>query len=120
MKNRFLIVAIVLVWFSVLAWFSFHHISGQRFERNASLLLMLALAGVAPLYPLYRLAKRWPSLLGGIVLTAVGCVIASVYIVAHYLLGLNSVWLERISDLNEGLLILTSTLLVWGACRNRW
>ena len=120
MKNhRIFIVAVLVVWASVFAWFSFHPLSSQHFEQNTPLLVALALAGVAPLYPLYRLAKRSPSFLAGIAVVAIVGVIASVYIVAHYLFGLNSVWLERTFDLNEGLLILASILLVWGGFTRR-
>ena len=121
--NHRIVIVVVLIapiaWGSVLAWFSFHPIRSQHFEQNTPVLLMLALAGVAPLYPLCRLAKRWPRLLGGIVVVAIVGVITSVYIVAHYLVGLNSVWLDRIPDLDEGLMILASVLLVWGGAKAR-
>ena len=114
MTKNHRISIILVVWIAVLAWFS---ISSQHLGQNTPLLMVLALAGVAPLYPLYRLAKRWPSLLVGITLVAAVGPIASAYIVAHYLLGVNSVWLERISDLNEWLLISACILLAWGGAK---
>ena len=117
-NGRLLFMLVVIVWFFVLTWLAINPNGPRTIAHNRPLLFVLASAALVPIYPLYLLAKRWRRFAKGIAVLAGGLVLTTVFVVAHYLLYRDDVWIRGVFDLSQALCVLASLMLVWQAAKS--
>jgi len=80
---------------------------------------VVAFFAVLPLYPLYRLVKQWPGLRAGIIVIAANALLCALFAFLYYGLHIENVWMDRMLDVSQILLLSGCLLLVWQAARLR-
>jgi hypothetical protein len=79
---------------------------------------VVAFFALLPLYPLYRLANRWPRLRVGIGFIAVNALLCAVLAFLYFGLHLDNVWMNRMFEVSQVLFLGGCLLLVWQGARS--
>jgi hypothetical protein len=112
------VIVTTVIWMCLLLWLvlPFGN-AASKVGSNPLFPFVLGAFAVLPLYPLYRLARRWPRLFSGILTLAACLLLTLVVSILHYALHLESPWVQRMFDLSQILCVASSLLLVWQAAR---
>lgn len=85
----------------------------EKVENRTPFPFVIAVLALCPLYPLYRLAKKWPRLRIGLVMV-IGCLVVTLLLtIAHELFHLDGPWIHTMSNIAELLCFLGSLVLAW-------
>lgn len=114
-KRRFVLILVAAVMISsLLSWMAFHPESSRGVSGNPVIVGFILILGIAPIYPLYlQLRKR--SALHAVFLVLVIAVLISavVYMIAAWILHMDSSWVSVVSELNTALLLAACGLGIW-------
>ena len=116
-KSFVLVMLIIAVWECILLWLALHPGSVAKVVSGALFPFLLLPFFVVPLYPLYRLARRWPRFKWAIALLVVSVFLMMVFAFLYYAFQMDNLWVMRMFDLAQILLIVSNLLLVWQATR---
>ena len=116
-KSFVLVMLIFAVWECILLWLVLHPGSATRVGSNVLFPFLLLPFVVVPLYPLYRLAERWPRFKWGIVLLVLSVFLSVVFAFLYYAFQIDNLWVQRVFDLSQILFVVGNLLLVWQAAR---
>ncbi len=108
----FVILAAALV-VCALPWLLLVHGDAAKISGNPLFASVVAFFALLPLYPLYRLANRWPRFRVGIGIIAVNGLLCAVLAFLYFELHLDNVWMNRMFDVSQVLLLSGGLLLVW-------
>jgi hypothetical protein len=117
-KSRFILVLVAAaIISSLLSWMAFHPagISG-----NPVIIGFILVLGIVPIYPLYlQLRKR--SVLHAVFTMLVIAVLISgvVYMIAAWIVHVDSPWVSVVSKLNSALILAACALGIWNALVKR-
>ena len=116
--KKFTIAAVLMViWLCLSLWLILAPGSAARVGSNPLFPYGVILFASLPLYPLYRLSKKWPKLSLGIFMLGSCLLLTSVVAFLHYLLNFNGSWVQAMFALSEILGVASSVLFVWQAAR---
>ena len=79
--------------------------------------LILAVLSIAPLFPLYKITKRWPRFSLAIVVLTFALSLTFFVPVAKYAFHIRADWIDYIFDGSEILFLVSSVLFIWRAAR---
>jgi hypothetical protein len=117
-KHSIIVIASGVVLVCAVPWFIF--LSGNAAKLNNRLFPFVVTAlALLPLYPLYRLAKRWPRFTSGIFLLVLSVFLSVVFAFLSYAFHVDSSWVQGMFYLSQILLVLSTIVLVWQAVRRR-
>ncbi len=116
-KSFVLVTLIFAVWECILLWLVLHPGSAAKVGSNALFPFLLLSFAVVPLYPLYRLAKKWPRFSLGILAVAACLLVTLAAGFFYYVLHFDNLWIERLFDLSQALCLVSGLLLAWQATR---
>lgn len=114
-KGFVVVMAISAVWECILLWLLVHPGSVARLGNNKLFPFLLMPFALAPVYPLYRLAKRWPRLKWGILSLELSVFLSVAFAFLYYVFRMDNSWVQGMFDLSQVLFIVSSLLLVWQA-----
>lgn len=99
---------------------SFIFFSGSAARLNDRLFPLVALAFfLLPLYPLYRLARKWPRFALGILLLVLAVFLSVAFAFLSYALHIDNFLVQGMFHLGQVLLVVGNLVLVWQAVRSR-
>ncbi|MGB8065562.1 MAG: hypothetical protein WCF26_27000 [Candidatus Sulfotelmatobacter sp.] len=116
-KSFVIVMLIIAVWECILLWLALHPGSVAKVVSDALFPFLLLPFFVVPLYPLYRLAGRWPRFKWAIALLVLSVFLMMVFAFLHYAFQMDNLWVARMFDLAQIMLIVSNLLLVWQATR---
>ncbi|MFZ0416901.1 MAG: hypothetical protein WAM04_02265 [Candidatus Sulfotelmatobacter sp.] len=116
-RSVFVILAAALV-VCALPWLLLVHGDAAKIGSNPLFPSVVAFFALLPLYPLYRLANQWPRFRVGIGIIAVNGLLCALLAFLYFGLHLDSVWLNRMFDVSQVLLLGGCLLLVWQGARS--
>jgi|ERR1035437_746485 hypothetical protein len=115
-RGRLALVLLVgLACFSLLTWLIFSPNITESLGKSRVFPFGVALLSLVPLYPLYRLAKKWPRFSVAIALLVAGLVLTLIFVIAEYALHIENEWVHDLLNVSEILFLLCSILFVWKA-----
>jgi hypothetical protein len=116
-KKRSVMAIMAALLVCMLPWLLLVHGNAARIS-DPIFLSVAAFLALLPLYPLYRLANQWPRFRVGIGIIAVNGLLCAVFAFLHFGLHLDNLWMDRMFDASQVLLLSGSLLLVWQAARS--
>jgi hypothetical protein len=117
-KRLGLILLLALASCVVLIWLILSPGITARLGRSQLFFCALGLLCLLPLYPLYRLRRRWPKFSSAIGLLAIGLVLTFISIVVKSAFHASDGWMNYLVHISETLFLLCSILFIWRAVRN--
>ena len=118
-KKRSVIVILAALVVCVLPpWLLLVHGNAAKIGSSPLFPSVVAVFAVLPLYPLYRLANQWPRLRVGIGIIAVNGLFCAVLAFLYFGLHLENVWVNRMFDVSQVLLLSGCLTLAWQGARS--
>jgi hypothetical protein len=117
-KKHSVLLVLAAVVVCALPWLLLVHGSAAKIRSNRLFPSMVAFFALLPLYPLYRLASQWPRLRVGIGIIAVNGLLCAVLAFLYFGLHLDNVWMNRLFEVSQVLLLSGCLLLVWQGARS--
>jgi hypothetical protein len=115
-RTSFILILITVVWVGMVLWIIFPFNAG-RIGRSPLFPFAMMFFALLPLYPLYRLAKKWPRLSSGIFVLGACLLLTLAIVVLQYVFHVDSPWVQHLLDLSQILCVLSSLLFVWQGLR---
>ena len=94
------------------------HGNASKFGRSPLFSSVAAFFALLLLYPLYRLANRWPRFRVGIGIIAANTLLCGVLAFLYFGLHLDNLWIDRMFDMSQVLLLSGCLLLAWQGARS--
>ena len=116
-KKRSVIVILAALVVCMLPWLLLVHGNAAKIS-DPLFVSMAAFLALLPLYPLYRLVNQWPRFRVGIGIIAVNGLLSAVLAFLYFGRHLDNVWMDRMFEVSQVLLLCGSLLLVWQAARS--
>ncbi len=110
------LAALVLIGMTL--WLMFPMTNAAKLSSNPLFPFVLIFA-LLPLYPLYRLAKRWPRFSSGIIALGTCLLVTLAAGLSYYVFHIDNPWVEHLFDLSQILCAIGGFLLVWQAARRK-
>lgn len=117
-KKRFLIAILAALVVCALPWLLLVHGNAAKIGSNPLFPSVVAFLALLPLYPLYKLANKWRHLRVGIGIIVVNALLCAVLAFLSFGFHLDNVWMDRMFEVSQVLLIGGCLLLVWQAARS--
>ena len=118
-KKNFVIVTLAVLVACALPWLLLAHGNAAKVGSNPLFPFVAAFFALVPLYPLYRLVKQWPGFRVGIIVVAANALLCVLLAFLYYGLHVDNVWMDRMFDVSQILLLSGCLLLVWQGARLR-
>ena len=119
-KKSSIIVILAALVVCMLPWLFLMHGNGAKIGSHPLFAFVVAFFALLPLYPLYRLVKQWPRLRVGIIVITANALLCVVLAFLYYGFHVDNVWMDRMFDVSQMLLLSGCLLLVWQGARYRW
>ena len=118
--TRGLVITILagLVLVGLTLWLTLPATNAARLGSNPLFPFVLILA-LVPLYPLYRLAKRWPHLAYGITVLGMCLLVTLAAGLSYYVFHIDNPFVDHLFDLSQIFCAVGGVLLVWQVARRR-
>jgi hypothetical protein len=117
--KTFAIVTLGALVVCMLPWLLLTHGNGAKVGNHPLFPFVVAFFALLPLYPLYRLVKQWPRLRLGIIVLVANALLCVVLAFLSYGLHADNIWMDRMFDVSQILLLSGCLLLVWQGARYR-
>jgi uncharacterized membrane protein len=117
--KTFAVVTLGALVVCMLPWLLLTHGNSAKVGSHPLFPFVVAFFALLPLYPLYRLVKQWPRLSLGIIVIAANALLCVVLAFLYYGLHVDNVWMDRMFDASQILLLSGCLLLVWQGARLR-
>jgi hypothetical protein len=116
-KNSVLVILAALVVCAVPSLLLLHG-NAAKIGSNPLFPSVAAFFALLPLYPLYRLANQWPRFRMGISIIGTNALLCAVLAFLYFGLHLDNIWINRMFDVSQVLLLSGCLLLVWQGARS--
>jgi hypothetical protein len=118
-KKSSVIVILAALLMCMLPWLFLTHGNGAKVGNHPLFPFGVAFFALLPLYPLYKLVKQWPRFRVGIIVIAANTLLCVVLALLYYGLDVDNIWMDRMFDVSQVLLLGGCLLLVWQGVRYR-
>jgi len=120
-KRWFVLVLVATATISsLLSWMAFHPESSGSISGNPVIVGFILILGIAPIYPLYLQLRKRSALHAVFILLVIAVLISAlVYMIAAWILHIDSPWVSVVSELNTALVLAACALGIWNGLVKR-